>query len=291
MVALIDRHSTRTLAVKYVERGEAVMRKKKVNGHVITIIGFLVIALGSWVAFYGQVVLRKKDAEANRQSIERDNLAIHEKLQTVMSALGSAKMEESKRLTDERIKLIQGDLLTWATEFVQSRPERKKAVDAARLAAQQKEIQISERVRPIYAFVLRFIQETLAVYETKTTDNVKASLFEPPDNLYLIDPHAGSRIITFRGGAKWEIYFQTEKPAREDIPPAMKIHFTNGTSGGNARFRVLLTQNKLTIDLDGSLPDPRPYKGFVESDLSEYQNTISVLLRTQLESQLILSGE
>ena len=73
------------------------------NGYFVTAFGILLIGIGSWISFYGQVMLRKADAVKAQKEKERDSLAIAEKLQSVLGALGAAKEQESKKLTEEKI--------------------------------------------------------------------------------------------------------------------------------------------------------------------------------------------
>ncbi len=216
-------------------------------------------------------------------------LALNEKLQSLLVAVGAAKSEESKKLTDEKLRTIQDDLQKWAADFAQARPARRQEVEEARSAALQKEFRISAQVSPFYSFAIRFIEETIRAYVSKIGEKQGVEAPKLPDNLYVPDAYVNVP-INFRDGARWEITIDAQRPAREDIPPSMTIRFASGMGNfGRARFRVFVLQQKLTIDLDGNLPDPAPYQGFVECELPAYEGTVRTLLQKQIEAQLLSS--
>jgi len=56
------------------------------------------------------------------------------KLQTVLFALNAAKQEQTRILTEEKIKGIRKDFLQWAQDFAQRKPDKQRQFEQAKIA-------------------------------------------------------------------------------------------------------------------------------------------------------------
>ena len=257
------------------------------NGYLVTAFGIVLIGLGSWISFYGQVLLRKADAVKAQKEKERDSLAIAEKLQSVLGALGAAKQQESKKLTEEKIGIIQSDLVQWANEFAQSQPARQKEIDAARLTSTQKEIQLSDQARPIIAFALRFIEESVRAYANKTGRDIKITIPELPLNFYSPEARQQRRILEV-GNASWDAFVEAQRPLNEENPPHLYIIFQEkGGTSGTFLMTPFFHTNKLNIQAWGTLPLPDYSNMTGETDLARYEDTIRLWFRRLIEAQVL----
>lgn len=256
------------------------------DGHFITILGFLVIGLGSWISFRGQVVLRKADAEKAKNERKRESVEISEKFLEVMTALGAAKQEQGKKLTDDKIRLIENDLVKWADDFDQARPQKQKLFDSANLAVTQKEIQASAQCRPLFEFAMRFVEESLRAYAKRTGYDIKIELPALPENFYARD--STRRVIIFKGGkSTWDFCAQGVPPITRNSKPRLMINFNSHDVTGGLYITPDFTRGKVEISSADSLPTPDPTAFNMEGELSDYENIIKGLMQKLIEAQLI----
>ena len=89
-----------------------------------------------------------------------------EKFQAVLIQLDAAKHEDSKKITEEKIRVIQKDFAEWATNFAKNYPTIKSEIDQTRqdfeqgklpsqISETKKEIQISEETFSVISFAVR----------------------------------------------------------------------------------------------------------------------------------------
>ena len=172
---------------------------------VVTILGILV-AVGSQ---YAEVVRQKQEGKESKEKNEeilkelngqnaanaRSELEFREKFQTVLVQLNAAKREDSKRITEEKIRVIQKDFTEWATNFVRNREIAQSEFDKAKhdleqtkLQAQieetKKEIQATEQSFPVISFAVRYVQESVRAFAKQTGKEIKVDSLELPENFY-----------------------------------------------------------------------------------------------------------
>jgi hypothetical protein len=263
---------------------------KPMSGYVVTLLGLIIVAVGSFIGVYGQVLLRKADAEKAKRERETESHAVSSKLVSVMAALGAAKKEDSVKLTEAKLGMIQNDLEQWATNFVRTRPEMEKHFQAERLQMAKTEIQKTEHARPIFIFALRFVEESAKAYSAKSTEPIEITPVDLPNNFY--DANAKvTTILRFKNGASWTAYLSAARPV--DDGPSLGLAFglrSKDGTGGMVRIRPWIEKQKLIIDKSGVLPIPNLKAEAEESELESYEETIRRLFGRLIEAQILTSG-
>ncbi|HEY5743005.1 MAG TPA: hypothetical protein VIS99_10740 [Terrimicrobiaceae bacterium] len=262
---------------------------KPMNGYVVTVLGLIVVAVGTFIGVYGQVLLRKADAEKARKEREIESQAVSSKLLAVMAALGAAKKEDSVKLTEAKIGMIQDDLEQWAANFVRTRPEMQKHFQAERLKVAKAEIQKTEEARPIFTFVLRFVEETAKAYSAKSEEPIEITTLDLPNNFYDTNLQT-TTILRFKDGSLWTAYLSAARPV--DDGPSLGLAFdlrSKDGTGGMVRIRPWVREQKLIIDKTGVLPIPNLKAEAEESELESYEKTIRHVFGRLLEAQILTS--
>lgn len=263
---------------------------KAMNGYVVTVLGLMIVAVGSFIGIYGQGPLRKADAEKARREREADSHAVSSKLVSVMAAVGAAKKEDSVKLAEAKLGMIQNDLEQWATNFVRTRPEMEKHLQAERSQMTKTEIQKTERARPVFTFALRFIEETAKAYSAKSAETIEVTALDLPNNFYDVNTK-GATILRFKDDASWTAYLSAARPV-DDGPSlglAFELRSKDGTMG-MVRIRPWIETQELIIDKSGLLPIPNLKLEAEHSDLDSYEETIRRLFGRLIEAQILTSG-
>jgi len=212
------------------------------------------------------------------------------KLQTVLFALNAAKQEQTRILTEEKIKGIRRDFLQWAQDFAQRKPDKQRQFEQAKIAERQNEIQISGESIPLFAFVLRFCQEAIDAYtkQAETATTIKGNMPPFPENLYDQTINNTARNIIFGEKSNWNFNISGPLPAVIERPITLIIGMSNseGRSGSVQIWKIPNT-SKFRISGNGTLPVPNATSLFGDYDMADYEDTISRIFQRLLEGQLI----
>src|SRR6266853_2132444 len=189
----------------------------------LTVLGGIVAACSLCAESLRQ---RNRDVESRKRENEiverlreqkefnaRSELEFREKFQAVLVQLNAAKHEDSRKITEEKIRVIQKDFSDWATNFVRNLPRIRSEFDKtksdfeqgllqAQIEAGKKEIQSSQEAFPVLSFAVRFIQESVRAFGNQTGKEIKIDPVDVPENLYEKETNC---VIRFSGKASWKL--------------------------------------------------------------------------------------
>jgi len=217
----------------------------------------------------------------------------------VLVQLNAAKHEDSRKITEEKIHVIQKDFSEWATNFVRNLPriksefaKTKSDFEHGQLQAQidagRKEIQVSQEAFPVISFAVRFVQETVRAFGKHAGKEVKIDSADLPENFY---EKQSEYLIRFSEKAGWKLSVSARRPAGESpaSAPVMRVVFSDsrGAESGNLLLRVEPAAKKFRVTYRAAIPSPDPSKINGERDLSDYETSIRELLQPILDVQLL----
>jgi hypothetical protein len=192
---------------------------------MIVLFGGLVTAFGTWLTWEGgqkNAEIQSKKAETLLNQTKEDNARfvreMNNKMQDMLLALRAAKQEETRNLTEEKIKIIQNDFAQWADDFTKRRQDKQRQFDEARSASTEKETQISGQSMPLFSFTVRFAEEAFRAYAKRTDQNLNVDMPALPQNFYAREPPDTQRIIQFTHKANWRFEITA------GLRPAWKTH-------------------------------------------------------------------
>lgn len=134
--------------------------------------------------------------KAQREQDEKTVRELREERQSILAALNAAKRDESKRITEEKIRVIRGDFGQWAeafatnfsarkAEFAQVRGEFQKSKIEAENKQVQEQMRISAQCYPSISFAARVVEESLQMFAKKASiTNVVITNLNIPENLF-----------------------------------------------------------------------------------------------------------
>ena len=294
----------------------AASRKKEENAKSARIYIRYALALlicGAWT-FYGTLLTKHAADKAaqNAEQVQRetnDRIAgmerkFGEKIQAILVKLNAAKQEDSQKITEEKIRAIQSDFSQWAEDFVTNMPTEKSKFAQLKIALQKKQTEETDKeiqrqkqesggLYPVYSFAIRFLQESVRAYASKTGNtNILIDSLELPENLYGKQTSGNIHFtnalwnLNILGG--WMLathdWSFAAYPSFEDNRPFLKITFGNQEV---FYLRINDQGKKMTIRYTTRLPTPNPEKINGEYDLSDYESRIKDDLQRIIVAQLL----
>jgi hypothetical protein len=276
----------------------------------------ILAALG---AQYAEGIRQKQDAkvsdERNAKVLEQlqaqkavnaqSEQEFREKFQAVLVQLDAAKHEDSKKITEEKIRVIQKDFAEWATNFVNNYPALKVDIDRARLDSEQgklpsqisetkKEIQISEETFSVISFAVRNVQELVRNYSERTGSKITVASWELPQNFY---EKPVEYEIRFNTNAVWKFHVEAYRPAGNFNHPAwfpsLRIAFKDfrGKDSGSLTLETKPTEKKFWMNYESFIPKPDPAAVAGDRDLSGYETPVREVVQQIIEAQLVQATE
>lgn len=275
----------------------------------IVVSGAAINAFGTWLTRHSAERESKKRSETaakilleTKEENARSEREIREKLQSVLVALNAAKHEDSKKITEEKIRVIQSDFSQWAEEFARNLPARinefaqlkadfqKTQIEKANQEI-QRQTQISGQSYPVLSFAVRFLEESVRAYAKRTSKDIKVDPLELPENFYA---QVAQSAIHFNGQATWKLTITTAaRPlGTPHIPgkqPYLRILFTDheGQQSGDFLLCTYPDGNKISISYTPRLPTPSTATINGEHDLSDYESAVRSALQRVIEAQLL----
>ena len=226
--------------------------------------------------------------DQTRQENERASKEYQAKLLTVLNQLNAAKQEQTRLLTEEKIKGLQKDLLGWVEDFGKRRTDKQKQFEEAKIANTQKEIQMSAEAAPVFSFVIRTIEESFKMYAKKNSADIQMDLRPLPQNYFEANTNNPARFVKFKGDASWTIRVNANPPPSEDNAIVLLILFESiDKRSGNVQIYEQRKEKKLQIIGSGILPTPDTTRIFGEYDIENYEETLGRILQRLVEAQLI----
>jgi hypothetical protein len=277
------------------ERARARLPRLRLFYAACLLAGLILTAAGTGLTINGgQIIAQAQVQQAqaflneSRQENERARKEYELKIQTVLSALNAARQDQTRLLTDEKIKGLQKDLLAWVDDFAARKSDKQRQFEEAKIANTQKEIQMSSDVAPVFLFVLRVLEESFRMYAKKAGSDIQINMRPLPQNYYEASVNTPPRSIQFKGQAIWRIYVNANPPANEDNAIQLSINFmsTDGRNG-NLSIYEINKGKKFSVAGGGTLPTPDTAAIFGEYDVEGYEETLGRILQRLVEAQLI----
>jgi hypothetical protein len=287
----------------------------------LTFVGLLVAAGAQYtegVRKKRQDVASRKDAqelrEENTKILEelreqkrinnRSEQEFREKFQIVLVQLNAAKHEDSKKITEEKIRVIQKDFSEWATNFVKNLPRIRSDLDKTKTESEQaqiqakidevkKEVQISQQTFPVISFAVRYVQEAVRAFRKQTGKEIKVETWELPENFY---EKASEYEIRFNTNVIWKLRIVGRRPAGQ-LPlmfsPSLRIEFTDarGKQSGDLWLRTDPTGKQFSMTYSAVVPTPDPKTISGNRDLADYEAPIREVFQRVIEAQLAQAVE
>ena len=280
--------------------------------------GCALTAFGTWLTVHGgeedsqRIIAELRDQkEANINILQklkeqkdinaRAQQEFREKIQAVLVQVNAANHEDSKKITEEKIRVIEKDFTDWAVEFTKNQSKIKsefnktkgdfeQAKTQAQIDEVKKEIQISEKSFPLLSFTVRYIQEMIAACAKQTGKQIKIDPADLSGNFY---EKPADFAIHFPGQAIWTFKVLANKPLKVNRGPVLQIIFmdSHAQESGTILLRISPSQNKYWIKYQTPIPTPNSTGLEGEKDLSDYESTIREVFQPIIETQLIQTVE
>lgn len=248
-----------------------------------------------------------REAREDNARVERE---FREKFQAVLTKLNAAKQEDSKRITEEKIRVIQSDLSSWAELFATNLPSRRS--EFAKLKADfekskiertskeiQRQVQLSGQAYPVLSFAARYVEAAIKAYAVQTgrTNKIRVIPIELAENFYEKPISSEIQIDT---NVVWRMVITTAGRLPGVPPyvgtgqlPYLRILFSNSQGEQSGVFGLLPKPDaqKLWVSYSASLPVPDLTKVSGERDLTNYETVVRESLQPVIEAQLLQLDE
>jgi hypothetical protein len=257
--------------------------KLRVQFFLTLLLGALLTAGGTWLTLNGA----RLDAEHMQQTNDKARKELEAKIQNILVALNTAKAEQNRLLTDEKIKGFSKDVLQWADEFQKQKPDKQREFEQAKLAETQQEIQISGDSMPLFSFTIQTIHQLIEAIQKRSGESYKLDLRPLSQNFYDTNINSPIRSVKFAGDAQWQISIGAYLPANENNTPVFSVSFTSVEGrGGSLSMRRSSDGKTFSIGGGGTLPFPNSAAIFGEYQMNDYEDTIRRVFQRLLEGQL-----
>jgi hypothetical protein len=249
--------------------------------------GGILTGFGTWLTVEGGETNAQRLLDQTRKENDEARRESKAKLEMVLNALNAAKQEQTRLLTDEKIKGLQKDIVAWLDDFAARKSDKQRQLEEARLANVQRESQISADAAPVFSFVLRIVEESLRAYVKRTGADIEIMLRPLPQNYYENGVNNPARVIRFSSAGQWQFELIANLPANETQAPRLDIRCI----GKDRREGVLMITpsrptKKLFVQGWGILPTPDTSAIFGEYELEGYEETLGRVLQRLIEAQL-----
>ncbi|MHB8123756.1 MAG: hypothetical protein ACYDG4_16585 [Desulfuromonadaceae bacterium] len=248
--------------------------------HVIG--GIVLIALGTGWMVYGQYVKGMEDGAILQGKVEQ-----------VLKSIDGIKQGETAEATAGKIQQIEQEFQTWATEFLRDRERRKVTLTKAQLDSVDEQFGVSNKVRPVFEYVIRTIESLARAYNAESDQKVQIDFPPIPPNLYSEAAENYRGKVIFPSNVVWVISFLSKKPSHREHPPFMNLDFnlqkSGLPSGSYCLISPKLMKNEfsgLSVKLNGpNLPVTDGIEG--EYPVASYRDSLKMITRRLFEAQLL----
>lgn len=256
-----------------------------------------------------QIDQARKERHEEIEQAQSETREVREKLQSILVAMNSAKREDSQKITEEKMRVIQVDLAKWAQEFDANMANKRNEIAKAKAESEkeamdnankekQRQIKASGDAYPILSFAMLFVKESITAFTNRTGKNVRIEMLELPENFYGVQTNYCT--IQFSEKAIWTLAVGTRSNLRPPFNrnfqyglPYLAITFTgrDGSQCGVFGLQPMPDQQKLQIFYTSGVTTPVTAGLTGERDLSNYETEIRSALQPVIEEQLLQSVE
>lgn len=181
----------------------------------ITIFGICVIALGTFLTYYGSSLNNKKDKQEITDKIEGFN----EKLESI-STQNIPSPEKEKQ-----VEQVKQEYMQWAEKFVSNKEEQLVELDKTDVALREEKISLNKQWHSIYSDFFTSITEMVNAYNSASGQE-KVKFIENqqfPASIYSATPDNFKVIIQFNDNLHWTIWLKVREPIKNKYLPSINI--------------------------------------------------------------------
>jgi hypothetical protein len=267
-----------------------------------TWLGIFFGALSILGLYYGSHLSNQKSSQDTADLVHKEVNKVLERIDTAKQSVavqpagvtGSAQMGTastnvtSQREAQQQLADIEKDFSQWASNFIKNRDLKKLEFDRQQLDTRTKEIEISNKCRPLFQYAIDSLRGIIHAYNDKAGSNFKAELRDLPTNLYPSEDlifQIGK--IDFGDGVSWNIYTYVNKPARADAPPFFQIDISGTARGSGDVYRIQINSDQSAFHLftsGGGIATAAKIEG--SKPLDDFKDTIRSTLERLIETQI-----
>jgi hypothetical protein len=248
----------------------------------ITILGIVIIALGTLLTYYGSSL-----------SSENDKKEITDKIDSFNKNIERVKNENiTQSEKDEKIKKIQEEFNSWAEQFEKKKEEHKIAIDKNDVNLREKKAQLNSKWHESYAVFFSSLTEMVTAIN-KVNGQRKITFIENPKfpaNIYDASVDKFKVIIQFDKNVYWFIWLNIREPLNDNNIPTIEISVSDKAhyyfrSWGDLSIKVVPDRNEIRI-FTMNIFDKAGFES--EYKLEPNTNQLTSLLKKAFEYQIIL---
>lgn len=255
---------------------------------VLTVIGVFVAVGAQYTEASRQRIQETRQREANA----RTEGEFREKFQAVLVQLNAAKHEDSKRITEEKIRVLEKEFTQWALAFDKNKTKIKGDLEQLRAQTQiettKKEILSSEQFYPVISFTVRYIQKMVSAFAKQSGKEIVIDPVELPQNFY---EKPTEFAIHFPGKTIWNLKVMAGRPAFQN-GPNLTVIFTDSESRPSGSCHVFTYPETSTFHIIYQPIFPVPgFSAPEQEGLTNFESSIRTSFQTIIETQLVRATE
>jgi hypothetical protein len=241
-----------------------------------TVGGVVLVACGTLLMIWGQLVQSRKDGAAVTSRIEQ----IREQ---IASAREHAAGDEKKA-----IDTVEASFAAWADEFTNKKEAKRVEMERERLDGLAAQVAASKNGIPVYRDIITWLGAIAAAYAKQTKTQIKVDLPPLPENLFK-QPYSG--YVVFDRDYAWHLMLFGGGAADGVSPPSLVIQAYSmkdktDITGDALLVDVHVSENRIEfLRMSSRFPFPREMKSGIRLD--DYKGPLESALKALFESQVI----
>jgi hypothetical protein len=249
----------------------------------ITILGILIIAVGTLTTYYGSSLSSNKDKKEITDKLDNFNQNIEK--------IKSENIPPQEKT--EKINKIKSEFDAWAEQFMNNKDEKKVAIEKNEVIISEQKIQLNNQWRPLYVKFFTSLNKMVTSYNRVNAESNILLLENPalPNNIYKAKSDKFKVIVQFNTKVYWIIYLRVREPIDKILIPSIEILYSDKTgtsllSSGDLTLEPYPDQNKIFVETY-SIFDKAGFKNTY--DLDPNFDQITELLKKAFEYQVLLA--
>jgi len=248
----------------------------------IIIIGIVIIALGTFLIYYGSSLSSSKDKKEIKGYIDSVNQNINQ--------IQADNIPQAEK--EEKIKKIESEFDLWAKQFIHSKEGKRIAFDKNEISLRELKDKLNNQWRELYVKFFTSISQMIKAFNQATGKSIILLKENPnlPINIYDAKPENFKVIIQFNSNVYWNIWLKISEPIEEPKIPSINIEVTDQPifrpyAFGDIRFSINTENKKVYVDCFKSFEKA----GFKrEYSLDAEANQMTILLKKAFEFQILV---
>lgn len=199
--------------------------------HWVTIIGIILIAVGTFLTYLGTSLSSKNDYE---EGIAKFASKVEEILNN----------KEHPIKEEDRAKVVF-EFDEWANDFLNSREEQRIKIEKQILTKKEQKLALNKAYNKIYTTFFDTLNQFLSSYNKTTKKKIKYDIPPFTEDLYSDSIRKYKAIIQFSKSSKWEIYLIRNKTFSDGLE--LPYIYINSLSNNEKKSRSI---NEVSLQID-----------------------------------------